>query len=99
MSRVRVYGRLTGDNREVSIGGRSRNEYIESWINFDAGKKKEYTEAITTSVRYNDITGKITVNIDYEKALQIPEEFIEIRVNGQLVKNNRDMIKMILKGE
>jgi hypothetical protein len=39
MARVGVFGEMTGDNRSVTLGGRSRNEYIKSWINFDWFKK------------------------------------------------------------
>lgn len=97
MSRVKVYGRLTGDRRDVSIGGRGRNDSIESWINFDAGKNKEYTEAVTTDVRYIRDTGKIIINFDCENALNIPEDFVEIYINGKQIKNKKDLMKEDMK--
>jgi hypothetical protein len=38
MSRVRVFGEFTGTNRTVTVGGRSRNDDMKSWINFDCFK-------------------------------------------------------------
>lgn len=97
MSRVRVYGRLTGDRRDVSVGGRGRNDSIESWINFDAGKEKEYTEAVTTDVCFNKDNGKIIISFDCENALEIPEDYVEIYINGKHIKNKRDIMREDMK--
>lgn len=97
MARVRVYGRMTGERRQISLGGRGRNNYIESWINFDAGKKKEFTESITTRVQFNEINGKIYVEIDCRGALELPEDIIEIKINGIHIGNRKDIMKMSLK--
>ena len=97
MCRVKVYGRLTGERRDVSVGGRGRNDRIESWINFDAGKNKEHTEAVTTDVKFVRDTGKIIIRFDCENALQIPDEFVEIYINGKQIKNKRDIMREDMK--
>jgi hypothetical protein len=33
--RVKVFGELSNGNRSVTLGGRSQQDYVKSWLNFD----------------------------------------------------------------
>lgn len=69
MSRVRVFGELTGDNRSVTVGGRSRNDSIKAWTNFDIYRfgtrpnKKKGCEHLTVDTKEHIKTDSIQTHV------------------------------------
>jgi hypothetical protein len=96
MPRARIWGRLTNDTRELAMPGEHPNNRIESWISFDAGENAQYTAAITTNVAYNEIDKKIYIDIDMTRAMELNDKLVVITINGQPIKNRRDLMKLAI---
>lgn len=98
MARVAVFGEMTGDNRTVSVGGRSKNKGIKAWINFDyfktqkreskrspKGYVEEKIDSGTNSVTtdvWRNEEGKVFVYFTTDKFKAGDNEQVEVYVNG-----------------
>ena len=56
MARVNCYGLMSGDNREVSLGGRARNDSISASVNTDNATHSDCSVHVNASVRGNGLT-------------------------------------------
>lgn len=98
MSRVAVFGEMTGSNRSVTVGGRSRNDSIKSWINFDwfrlerrettrspkgyVEEKVEAGEDSVTTEVYRNNDGKVFIDFRTNQFTAGHTSQVEVRVMG-----------------
>ena len=89
MSRVRVYGTMKNNLREVTIGGRSRSDWVYSVVEFDTGKEERgSTGRLKQSDR--DRNGKARLDVDWQNpgvliSVDLPhtDEQVSVVINGQ----------------
>jgi len=53
MARVNVYGTIQGDNRTVTIGGRSSNDWARASLNTDNGAESDVSASMEAQVTGN----------------------------------------------
>ena len=115
MSRVAVFGKMSGDNRSVTVGGRSRNDSIKAWINFDYFKRvrrdstrspKGYVEEIkeqgTNSVTtevWRNSEGKVYVDFRTNDFTAGHTDNVEVRVMGIKLEYLLEAYKMLEAGK